>query len=262
MGGTNSTSSNDEIFHLANEDSKKYFDYNLDKNLIKDKDKIIQERNGDIKYNLTIRIYSDKKCPEKYKNYLKSIKMDDWKIIFLDNCKCIEETKKLIEIYKQKAINKKFFDEVLVILIDSFDNFISMVKDSDKDFLKDFNNNLINEEQPFFFFINKNDKDFEYFTHEFKTFRNFDFQKFKKQCIDFIKDIKDSYNIKIIYKIKFTSTNILISFLKNKKSNKDNFNIVLENGKEFIYNNKFIEEDEQQNIHELIEKENNLIIKN
>ena len=262
MGGTNSTSSNDEIFHLANEDSKKYFDYTLDKNLIKDKDKIIQERNGDIKYNLTIRIYSDKKCPEKYKSYLKSIKMDDWKIIFLDNGICPEKTKKLIEIYKKKAINKKFFDEVLVILIDSFDKFISMVKNSDKDFLKDFNNNLIIEEQPFFFFINKNDKDFEYFNYEFKTFKNFNYKKFEKKCIDFINNFKDSYNIKIIYKIKFTSNDTLISFLKCKKNHKDNFNIVLENGKELIYSNKFLEEDEQQNIYELIEKENNLIIKN
>ena len=173
MGGTNSDSSNDEIFKLANEDFKKYFYSTLDKHLIKDKDKITEERKKDMKYNLTIRIYADKNCAEKYKNYLKSIKKDDWEIIFLDNSIRAEKTKKLIEIYKKKAINKKFFDKILLILIDSFDSFINMAKDDNKNFLKDFNNNLIIEEQPFFFFKNKNEKDFENFNYKFNTFKNF-----------------------------------------------------------------------------------------
>ena len=153
MGGANSYFSNDDIFKLANEDSKKYFNLTIDKDIIKDEDKIIKERKEELKYNLTIRIYSDKKCSEKYKNYLNSIKMFDWQIIFLDERICEEKTKELVEKYKAKSINKKVFDEVLVILIDSFNSFINISKNDNMNFLKSFNNELTPEEQPFFFFL-------------------------------------------------------------------------------------------------------------
>ena len=262
MGGTNSYSSNDEIFKIANEDSKKYFNLTLDKDIIKDEDKIIKERKEELKYNLTIRIYSDKKCSKKYKNYLNSIKMIDWQIIFLDERICEEKTKELVEKYKAKSINKKVFDEVLVILIDSFDSFINMSKNDNMNFLKSFNNELTPEEQPFFFFINKNEQDFEYITSELIIFKNINCKEFERECINFINSFKDEYNIEIIYKIKYDIYDIIISLLKSKKNNKDNFNIIFENGKEFIYSNKFIDEDEQQYIDELIEKNKYLIIKN
>ena len=139
MGGVNSNSSNDEIFELAYEDSKKYFNYTLNKDLIKDEAEIIKERKGELKYNLTIRIYSDKKLSDKYQNYLNSIKMNNWEIIFLDGRFCEEKTKELIKKYKTKSINKKIFDEVLVILIDSFESFINMSKIERTNFLKNFN---------------------------------------------------------------------------------------------------------------------------
>jgi len=262
MGGVNSNSSNDEIFELAYEDSKKYFNYTLNKDLIKDEAEIIKERKGELKYNLTIRIYSDKKLSDKYQNYLNSIKMNDWEIIFLDGRFCEEKTKELIKKYKTKSINKKIFDEVLVILIDSFESFINMSKIERTNFLKNCNNELTPEEQPFFFFINKNEKDFEYITSEFIFFKDIDCKEFERECINFINSFKDEYNIEIIYKIKYDIYDTIIPLLKSKKNHKDNFNIIFENGKEFIYSNKFIEEDEQQNIHDLIEKEKYLIIKN
>ena len=161
--------------------------------------------------------------------------MFDWQIIFLDERICEEKTKELVEKYKAKSINKKVFDEVLVILIDSFDSFINMSKNDNMNFLKSFNNELTPEEQPFFFFINKNEQDFEYITSELTIFKNINCKEFEKECIDFINSFKDEYNIEIFYKIKYDIYDIIISLLKSKKNNKDNFNIIFENGKEFIY---------------------------
>ena len=138
----------------------------MDNHFEKSKNKLKNERNGDLNCNLTIRIYSNKKCCEKYRNYLQSIKMKEWNIIFLDEGFSQEKTNKLIEIYKNKSKIKRNFDEVLVILIDSFESFINLSKEDGKNILEQFNENLFIEEQPFFYFLNQNLNEIEYFESE------------------------------------------------------------------------------------------------
>ena len=100
MGAKNSTL-NEEL-KKASEKSEKKFSDMMDKNLEKKKQKIMKEREGNMKVNLTIRVYSNASCPEMFKNYLDRIKMEDWTISYLDNGFSKENTEKLIDEYKKK----------------------------------------------------------------------------------------------------------------------------------------------------------------
>ena len=151
MGGQNDT---------AKEKSEKKFNDIMDYHFDTIKKKIKNERNGDMNFNLTIRIFSNEECCEKYKNYLNSIKMDEWNIVYLDGFSQ-ENTDKLIEIYKNKYIKKKFY-EVLVFIIESFESFIDITKEEGKNLLEKFNDNLYIGEQPFFLFLNKDMSELEY----------------------------------------------------------------------------------------------------
>ena len=194
MGGQNATAK--EKLNKAKEKSTKEFTDMMDNDFENRKKKIKKERNGDLNCNLTIRVYSNEKCCEKYKNYLNSIKMDEWSIIYLEGFSQ-ENTDKLIEIYKNKSKNKKNFDEVLVIIIDSFESFINMTKEEGKNLFEQFNNNLYAEEQPFFFFLNKDMSELEYFNSE-SISMNIKYEFFEKEFTDFISDIKEEYNIETL----------------------------------------------------------------
>ena len=262
MGNKNSPSL-DEKFKMAKEKSQKEFSNMIDKNFEKNKEKVKIERDGNMKFNLTIRIYSDDKLPQKYKDYLVSIVMDDWKIIYLDTGFSKQTTNNLIEQYKKNSSDKKKFDEVLVIIIDSYESFINSCKDDEKNFLKDFNENLYIEEQPIFLFLNKNSNDFEYHRNDKIKLKNKDYNLFERACVNFISEKKeDNNNIEINYKIELSEHEIINSFLEKKKDNKDNFNIIFGNDLIFTYSSQYTVEDDKNAIHDLIKDTMNITIKN
>ncbi len=243
---------------------KKVSDNNNNENDLINKEEINKAKKLDLKYELTIRIYSDTKCTDKFKNYLNIIKMKDWEIKYLDNGFSKENTKKLVEIYKQRSKNKRNYNEVLVIIIDSLESFINSIseKEEEKDFLKVFNEYLYIEEQPFLLFLDKNFEDFIYKSSDEKSLKDLEYKQFEKECIDFISENKEEYNIEINYLIEFNDSKEIIPFLEAKKGNKDNFNIILENKEQFIYSSRIYEEIEQNQFNEKIKNEKNLIIKN
>ena len=160
MGGKNSSltkqiNQNAEKSQKDLEDIRKKCLENVEEELKK-------ERKGDMQTNLTIRVYSENQVPQKYKIYLDSIKLDNWNIIYLDNGFSSEATKTLIDNYKKKSKEKRKFDEVLIIIIDSYKSFKDAMEIDSKNFLKNFNNNLYIEQQPLFLFLNKNSNDFGY----------------------------------------------------------------------------------------------------
>ena len=103
--------------------------------------------------------------------------MKDWEIKYLDNGFSKENTKKLVEIYKQRSKNKRNYNEVLVIIIDSFESFINSIseKEEEKDFLKVFNEYLYIEEQPFLLFLDKNFEDFIYKSSDEKSLKDLEY---------------------------------------------------------------------------------------
>ena len=261
MGGNYSSGNEKLNQNNQNEKESEKFNNN-DTNTNPNKDEMSQMNKLNIKFNLTIRIYSDEKLSKKYIDYLEFIKMEDWNIIYLDNGFSKENTNKLIKEYKNKYVNKKLFDEVLVIIIDSFESFINMAKNEDKNFLKDFNDNLFVEEQPFLLFLNKNDKDFSYISTEKMSLKDINYDEFKKECFDFILNQKEKYHIETYYNIEIKDHNIINTFLCLKKNNRDNFNVILRNNQEFIYSSQYAEEDDQKKIHDILYKDNSLILKN
>ena len=82
MGGKESSVS--EKFKTAGQKSQKDINDMMNNLLDIENEKLKKERNEDMKYNLTIRIYSDKKFSQKYKDYLNCIIMKEWNIIYLD----------------------------------------------------------------------------------------------------------------------------------------------------------------------------------
>lgn len=248
---------------FQNEEQKSHQDLDkmMSKHLGNEREKIIKERKGDLQTNLTIRVYSEEKYPTKYINFLNSIKMDNWNVIYLDNGFSSEKTNEIIRIYQEKSKNKKDFDEVLIIIINSYESFENTLEDENKNFLSEFNTNLFSEEQPFFIFLNKNLRDFEYFESKNFTFYYSNYIDFEKECIDFISSKKDEYNVEIHYKLKYNDYSLIKSFLEKKKSNKDNFNVILEN-QEFIYSSQYYEEVSQSHIQSMLKSGSALIIKN
>jgi len=219
-----------------------------------------EEKNDDFKSNLSIKIYSEEKCTTKYKDYLKEIKMEKWNIKYLDNGFSSDKTKELENIYKIKAKKKKNFDEVLIIMIDSYESFKNTVESDGKNFLDKFNNSLYPEEQPFFLFINKNPKDFEFISSH-SLILDDSYTDFDRNCIDFISNNKEEYNIEIHYKFEYNDYSYIKSFLDKKKNNRDNFNIILGNN-EYIYYSQYYEEESQDNIERALKNSKSIIIKN
>jgi hypothetical protein len=118
--------------------------------------------------------------------------------------------------YKTKSKNRKNFDEILMIIIDSYESFKNTIINNDKNFLDYFNNSLFPEQQPFFLFINKNPKDFE-FTKSEEIGLDDTYKDFNKNCIDFISNIKEEYNVEIHYKFEYDNDSYIKSFLQKKK---------------------------------------------
>ena len=223
--------------------------------------KIKEERKDDFKSNLTIRIYSEEKCQDKYKKYLEGIIMEKWNINYIDNGFSSEKTKVLENIYLTRAKeNKKDFDEILMIIIDSCESFINLMQNNDKNFLNTFNISLYNEAQPFFLFVNKNPKDFDYISSKKFPLENC-YIDFDENCMDFITDNKEEYNIEIHYEFEYDDASYVQEFLEKKKKNKDNFNIIIEN-KEYIYNSQYCEEESKDSIQKILENSKSIIIKN
>ena len=242
------------------EKTNKYLSQIMKENLISGKEKNVEEKNEDFKSNLTIRIYSEEKCSTKYKEYLKSIKMDKWNIKYLDNGFSKEKTKELQNEYKAKSKNRQNFDEILVIIIDSYESFIKTTRDKNKNFLNNFNDCLFPEQQPFFLFINKNYKDFDYTSTESFPLED-SYTDFDRNCIDFISNNKEENNIEIHYKFEYNDYSSVKTFLDKKKENKDNFNIII-NHQEYIYNSQYYEEESQDNLQRALKNSKSMIIKN
>ena len=242
------------------EKTNKYLSQIMKENLISGKEKNVEEKNEDFKSNLTIRIYSEEKCSTKYKEYLKSIKMDKWNIKYLDNGFSKEKTKELQNEYKAKSKNRQNFDEILVIIIDSYESFIKTTRDKNKNFLNNFNDCLFPEQQPFFLFINKNYKDFDYTSTESFPLED-SYTDFDRNCIDFISNNKEENNIEIHYKFEYNDYSSVKTFLDKKKENKDNFNIII-NHQEYIYNSQYYEEESQDNLQRALKNSKSIIIKN
>ena len=242
------------------EKTNKYLSQIMKENLISGKENNVEEKNEDFKSNLTIRIYSEEKCSIKYKEYLKSIKMDKWNIKYLDNGFSKEKTKELQNEYKAKSKNRQNFDEILVIIIDSYESFIKTTRDKNKNFLNNFNDCLFPEQQPFFLFINKNYKDFDYTSTESLPLED-SYTDFDRNCIDFISNNKEENNIEIHYKFEYNDYSSVKTFLDKKKENKDNFNIII-NHQEYIYNSQYYEEESQDNLQRALKNSKSIIIKN
>ena len=224
------------------------------------KEKVTDKGKDDFKSNLTIRIYSDQKCTDKYKDFLKRIKMEKWDIKYLDNGFSPKKTKELEGEYKTKSKNRKNFDEILMIIIDSYESFKNAIINNDKNFLDYFNNSLFPEQQPFFLFINKNLKDFE-FTKSEEIGLDDTYKDFNKNCIDFISNIKEEYNVEIHYKFEYDNYSYIKSFLQKKKDNKDNFNIILDSN-EYIYSSNYYEEESMDNIERALKNSKSITIRN
>ena len=264
MGANNTNNNLKEKLKKESKKSEQKFNDMMDKNLERKKEKIMKEREGNMKVNLTIRVYSDGKCPENFVNYLNKIKMEDWKISYLDNGFSKEKTDKLIDEYKKKSKEKKNYDEVLVIVIDSYESFINILKEDSKNFLKDFNENLYPEEQPFFFFINKSLDDFEYIKFKAISLEEDDsfLGKFSKIAADFISDNKEEYNISICYDIEYKEDDLIISLIEAKNERKDNFNIVFGNDMNFIFGELREGEINKNFIYDILKNKKHLTIKN
>ena len=263
MGGSNSTVK--EKLKNSSQKQQKEFEGIVDRQLTRKINKISEERNGDMKCNLTIRIYSDEKCPDLYKNYLNSIKMDDWIIQYIDNGFSKENTERLIKIYQKKSENKRNFDEVLVIIINSYETFIKTMEDENKNFLEQFNLSLFQEQQPFIFFLNKNIDDFEYTVfNEISSdkIKNKKIEEIEKECIDYISENKETYNVEIHYEIEFSRLEQINSFLVSKRRNNNFFNIIFKNNYEFQYSGKYIDGDNSNLIKQSLEDINKITIRN
>lgn len=257
MGGKNS--SMPEQINQNAEKSQKDLEIIRKKCLENEEEEFKKERKGDMETNLTIRVYSENQVPLKYKIYLESIKLDNWNIIYLDNGFSSEATKTLIDNYKKKSEEKRKFDEVLIIIIDSYNSFIDAMEIDTKNFLENFNN-LYNEQQPLFLFLNKNLSDFEYIS---KEIRLYDYTLYlESECLNFISEIKEEYYIEMHYTIKYIDYTVIKSFIDKKKINKDNFNVIFENNQEFIYSSKYYPEDNENNILEYLSSGNILIVRN
>lgn len=137
------------------------------------------------------------------------------------------------------------------------------MKDHNNNFLKEFNENLYIEEQPFLLFLNKNPNDFDYSTYTSKDdFQYNNYKYFEEECIDFISEKKEDHNIEIYYDIEYSDIAIINTFLDKKEKNKDNFHVIFGNNQELIYNSQYSEQEDKNEIIELIENSHNLIIKN
>jgi len=148
----------------------------------------------------------------------------------------------------------------LIIMIDSYESFKNTVESDGKNFLDKFNNSLYPEEQPFFLFINKNPKDFEFISSH-SLILDDSYTDFDRNCIDFISNNKEEYNIEIHYKFEYNDYSYIKSFLDKKKNNRDNFNIILGNN-EYIYYSQYYEEESQDNIERALKNSKSIIIKN
>ena len=260
MGGNNSTYKQE--VDKTEEDSQKQIQRIENESLQKEREEIEKERNGKLKYNLTITVYSEEKCPLKYKNYLDSIKMEDWKIRYFDIGFSSKNTESLIKYFKTKSENKKTFDDIIIIIIESYESFINCMDDEDKNILRDFNENLYIEEQPFLLFLNKNKKDFEYYYSSKIEINDKNYIEWEKEFIDYIGEKKEEYNLELIYYIEIDDISQIFSLLKRKKNNKENFNIINDKHEEFIYSSQYCEEVDENIIHESIRNSRHIIVKN
>lgn len=130
----------------------------------------------------------------------------------------------------KRNLKKKNFNEVLIIIIDSYESFIEAMKDHNNNFLKEFNENLYIEEQPFLLFLNKNPNDFDYSTYTSKDYFQYNnYKYFEEECIDFISEKKEDHNIEIYYDIEYSDIAIINTFLDKKEKNKDNFHVIFGN---------------------------------
>ena len=260
MGGNSSTYKKD--IEEKEENSQKEISRIENESFQKEKEEIEKERNGELKYNLTITLYSEEECPLKYKNYLNSIKMNDWNIKYITNGFSAKTNESLITYYKEKSKDKKYFDDILVIIIDSLESFLDLMKNEEKNILKEINENLFFDEQPFILFLDKNSKDFDIYESEIIEIQNKEYKDFENDCIKFIREKQEEYNLELNYYIEVKDKSKIFNFLKIKKDDKENFIIINDKKDEFICSSQFCEEENENFIHENILNSNFIIIKN
>lgn len=173
---------------------KKKFENSLIENEIQNEE--IQRGNKKIKYELNIYVYSDNPIESLLKSFLENYNKNifDWKYEFIE-----EFSKKnsdyLIDIFKKNYREKKFRN-VLIIPINSIEQFNNSLKNDDKNILRSFS--ILNpEQQPFVLFLDYNQADFSN----------------KRIFIQFHEEVKG--------KDIFLDTNIINKYLELQRRNKD-----------------------------------------
>ena len=187
-------------------------------------------RKDKIKYDLNIYIYSN----NKIKNYLTDIirfsdnEAFNWKINIIEGGFSNDNSNTIIKSLKDD-FDSKTFKNCLLIPINSISDFEKSVECDGKNILEHFNMNLINEQQPFFLLIDSDENDFVRYENIDEVTLETIFE-FKRKEIDF------EISVDIILKNKVEELDILKNLLLDKKKNKDDFEIRINE----IYNYQII----------------------
>ena len=187
-------------------------------------------RKDKIKYDLNIYIYPN----NKIKNYLTDIirfsdnEAFNWKINIIEGGFSKDNSNTIIKSLKDDFDNKTF-KNCLLIPINSISDFEKSVECDEKNILEHFNMILINEQQPFFLLIDSDENDFARYENIDEVTLEKIFE-FKRKEIDF------EISVDIILKNKVEELDILKNLLLDKKKNKDDFEIRINE----IYNYQMI----------------------
>ena len=172
---------------------------NIEKTILKEE---ISKREGNDKNNpvktnfiLNIYLYSNDKIKNEllYSFNIYNSKVFDWKI----KGKLIGFSKENNEILIDKCekdFQDKKFAIVVVIPIKSISNFKNLIEDNEKDILFSFNE-LNEEQQPFFLFIDEEEKDFNCIKETIRFNPNEDKKDDKKLYLDFLEMVNGKINI-------------------------------------------------------------------
>ena len=199
-----------------------------------------KEKDEKKKFELNIIIYSNEFINKQLKNSLQNYNKEafDWKINqFVGFSE--ENSRKIIKICENDFKEKKF-KNIIIFPIKSFSNFISNMKGKGKDFLSLFND--LNEEmQPFFLFIDEDESDFT----EKKIVKNkqdvkvdekdkfFQYLFFIEQIIIKItnfKKLEKDFELKVEFDINEDSQiNLLHEYILKNKTKGINFNVFINN---------------------------------
>ena len=235
---------------------------NIEKNFLEEE---ITKRGGNqekVKFILNIYIYSNDNINDEQ---LKPFKMSnssafDWKI----KLKLIgfsgKNNEKLIEKCEKDFADKKFAI-VVVIPIKSITNFKTLIEQNEKDILAPFND-LNEEQQPFFLFIDEEEKDFICTKKTISLNSNKDYFNFMEKLNKYLlfynsKDEDFQMKADFYYIYDDIKINKLKEYILKKKKNHHDFEIFV-NDKLFykvIYGNELFDINDKTNFDEKLKEE-------